>query len=434
MAEKKVNVIRNTIRIGDYNPSNGVYLNSKVSSMITWTRTRANNPLTEFLVIPHFKQGDSRLAPGDLIVDAGGHRPDCTLNFVECPSYHSEAALTLMDNAYDHFFQNLKDNHSGDIRAFSFAGGNSEEHYLPYASNYPGGPGCSDGGYGGLGDYSQAALSAWRVFLTERYGFGTTPFTINGSTRFTFNAPLPVIPPDNQNNRYVDYSRAEIREVSRFWNRGVFNAWKRFRDKAKQYFPNTPVEYFVADMFNQQGIQWIFNAGTMYPAMQSADIWYHTDNISPSNWTKNLIGTDILKGGSFGSSKISAIEYDVFDAGGLSGPINFNHVKSSIIKFIQHGGQDIHWALNWTDSQIDQLGQVMQEVMSEYINNPGWVPQWVTGRVSAPIVFLNTHSMFNNGNYINAAWEQSGNSFNNPFAANIVNVLVNDTFPNTPNP
>jgi len=426
MSQKKVGVVRHVMTIGDYCPAPGVYNDAKLSEAINWIRSRPNSPKADLLIVPLFGLGDTRIPENHLHVDARGHKADCTLNLRTVPSYSSDIARSVLEGIYDHLFSYLQIHHEQDMNMFSLAGGNSEEHYMPYASNFPGGPGCGDNGYSGIGDYSPVALAKWREWLLVKFGFGILPFMIDGMAYTASTAPLPDIPPSSTNNAYIgnNLHRRDIQEAIRFWNQSVYNVWENCRDKAKTYLPNVPFEFFVADMFNQQGIQWTMNAGTMYKAMKKADAWYHTDNINPSNWGRNLIGTDILLGGTFGSGKISSIEYDSTDAGNPNGgPINEEHVYQSIIKFIEHGGKIIHWALNWSDSQIDQLGNVMQRVY-DYIGRPGWTPLYVTARASAPVVTLETHRMFVDGNYIVNAWEQSGNSVNNPFGAQIVNVRV----------
>lgn len=436
-AQNGVDVIRLVFQAGDYNPIAGVYRNSKLTDAINWVRALPGSPKVDLLFVPIFKLTDSRFDDSQLHADSSGNKADCTFALNKYPSFYSSVATAVLNSIYDNLIPYLVANHSGDINDLSFAAGTSEEHYMAYTANYPGGPGCG-GGYGGIGDYSAPAQAAFKLWLKGKYPTGNIPYQVNGQTVTWETATIPHIPVASGNNYNADFNQPVYREVMRFWNEGTFQLWKRFRDKVKQH-SNFRVEYFVADMFNDQGIRWTMNAGTMFKAMKLCDVWYHTDNISPSNWGRILVGTDIVKGGSFTNTIASAIEFDSTDAGNPSGgPINVEHVKAAIIKFIEHGGTKIHWALGWTNSQIDQLGEVMAYVKA-YINQPGWSPRYVTARPSALIINLNTHDMFFSSAYIDTAWQSTGNSLSNPAAANIVNIRVTnngseDTFWTTPNP
>lgn len=429
-AENGVDVIRLVFSVGSYHPSDGVFKNAKLSDAIQWVRSLPNAPKVDLLLVPTFPMADGRFAHSDLHCDADGHLADCTFGLATFPSYYSETAATILDEAYDNLFPYLVKNHLSDINDLSFAGGTSEEHYMPYTSNFAGGGGCG-AGYGGIGDYSEAALKAWHAWLTNRFGsvFATLPYRINGRVYQASNAPLPYIQPTNGNNYNLDFNQAAHREVTRFWNDGVFNIWKRFYDKVKQYTPFN-AEYFVADQFNDQGIRWTFNAGTMARAMQLCDVWYHSYNHSPYDWGHNLVGTDILLGGSFGEGKISAIEYDSFDAGtdGNGGSLNVDHLKKSIRKFVEHGGKKIHWAMNWNKAQIDQIGEVMKWVRE---NANSWTYAY---RPNAPTVTLSTGDLFNNSGYIDNVWQSQGNSLSNPYAASVMNIRVVDSFVTSPQP
>lgn len=437
MANNKVNYIKHAINLGEYSPAPGVYNNAKLSESINWIRSLPNNPKVDILMIPHLKIGDPRTVEADLQLTADGHYPDCTLNLSEVPSNYSPNAIAVIDEIYDRFLTHIRDNHSNDVRGGSAATGNSEEHSLPYASNYNGGPGCGNNGFGSLGDYSFFADQKWKLRQTQMYQ-GNLPYPVNGTIYQAGYAPLTYIPSDNQNNRFVDLSREDIREVIRFWNQGVYDVWEHFIDKWVQYFPNGgthPTEIFYADFFNPQGIQWTMCAGTMHKCLTKANVLYHTHNLSPSDWVRNLVGTDVIKGGTYGNNKLSDIEFDSTDLGGPNGePIDKVHLKRAIVKFINHGGNGIHFVLDWTDQQLDDIGQVMQEIYDEYINNPNWVPEWVTKRPTADVVTLQTHNMFNDANYIMTAWKSTGNSEADPFNAKIMNIRVQDTFWTIPNP
>ncbi len=201
------------------------------------------------------------------------------------------------------------------------------------------------------------------------------------------------------------------------------------KDKVKTYLPNVLVGSFFADFFNQQSVQWTMNAGQMKKQIDESDVIYHSDNASPSVWGRCLIGTDVIKGGTFGPNKLSSIEFDPFDVGNPSGgPINKAHLKAAIIKFIEHGGNDIHFAMNWSNNQIDEIGDVIAEVRAEILNNNAWVPAYVSQRPIAPIIQVSTANMFQAASFLDTAWESTGNRLSNPFAANIVNLRINDTF------
>lgn len=269
----------------------------------------------------------------------------------------------------------------------------------------------------------------------DKYGpLAQVPYQINGQTYKTYNASLPFVGVSSGNNYNLDFNNPAHRDVTRFWNQGVLDVWKHFRDKVKQH-SNFPVEYFVADMFNEQGIRWLFNAGTMHKAMELCDVWYHTYNHSPGDWGHNLVGTDVLHG-TFGTGKASAIEYDSFDAGagGSGGWINTEHLKKSIVKFLEGGGKKIHWAMNWNANQINQIGEVIRWVKDNYINNPNWIPAYIKARPTGSYGDSEHTDMFYNSAYIDKAWQSTGNSLNSPFSANIINIQVVDTFWTIPKP
>lgn len=429
MGQNGVDAMQHHIMLGsDYSPSAGVYRDTELSTSINSLSGISRSGMIELVLVPVFGIGDSRFSESDSQVDAGGHKPDCTfaINFV--PSMYSPTGIDVLEQIYEHLFEYLSINHPNQIRAIYKASGNSGEDYMPYASNYDGGPGCGDFGFGGIGDYSPHALTAWRDRMMENFG-ANVPFSIGGNNYASSNAPIPYISPDNQNNRYVDFSRREIREVIRFWNQGVADSHKRMRDKVKAYMPNVMVGSFFADFFNQQAIQWTMNAGSMKKQFDESDVVYHSDNANSSNWGRCLIGTDVIKGGTFGPNKLSAIEFDPFDVDNPNGgPINKAHLKAAVIKFIEHGGNDIHFAMNWSDNQIDELGEVMAEIRAEKTENSSWVPLYATQRAIAPIVEVSTGNMFASTNFLDTAWQSTGNSLGNPFAAHIINVRVNDTF------
>lgn len=425
-AESGVDVIRLVFSVGAYHPSQNIYKNEKLSDAIRWVRALPNSPKVDLLLVPTFPMSDIRFLDADLHQDAAGNKADCTFGLATFPSYYSTNAAQILDEAYDSLLPYLTKNHLSDINDLSFAGGPSEEHHMPYTANFAGGPGC--GFYGGIGDYSEAARNAWRSFLADKYGglLATVPFPINGLSFRAYNAPLPFIAPTASNNYNLNFNIPAHREVTRFWNQGVFSIWERFYRKVKQHTPFN-CEYFIADMFNDQSVRWTFNAGTMAKAMQLCDIWYHTHNHSPYDWSHNLVGTDVLHGGSFGEGKISAIEYDPFDAGpGASGgALNVDHLKRSIQKFIQHGGRKIHWAMNWNSSQISQLGEVMKYVRD---NAAAWMSAYAVRRADAPVVTLSTSDLFNSSAFLDNIWQSTGNSLGDPYNAKMVNVRVEDTF------
>lgn len=430
MVNAGVDGIRHAMKIGGYNPSEGLYLDNKLSAFINWAKSlRPNgNLLQEIMVVPVLSMGDVRLQDGDYHCDADGHRADCTLALDAVPSYFSQNAISILDEAYHRFFSYVQQNHENDVYLFSLAGGNSEEHYMPYASNYPGGPGCGNNGYGGIGDYSESARNAWFEYQLTKWS-GPLPFLIDGVQYVSGQAPMPRIQPDNQNNRFVNLSRRDHREIYRFWNTGVYKAWERFVDIGRQYLPNALYESFVADMYNQQGIQWTINAGAMHKLMQKADVWYHTEHFSPYEWAKCLVAIDIFEGGTYGTGKISATEFDSHDAGNpTGGSFDEDLMVRKIEKMIDHGLRITHFALNWSDSQINALGRVMSRVRTSRNNNSGYIRPSLLQRPSAQVYAVNTANMFTDGDYLYRPWEQAGNSRSNPFDAKIVNIRVEDGF------
>ena len=431
MINEGVDGIRHAMKIGGYNPSEGVYHSDKLSAFINWTKgLRSGRVLQEIMVVPLLSLGDSRLEDKDYHCDADGHRADCTLNLDAVPSYFSENAISILDEAYHRFFSHIQQNHANDVYLFSFAGGNSEEHYMPYASNYPGGPGCGDNGYGGIGDYSESAQNAWVQYQLSKWS-GLLPFLVDGQQYVSGQAPMPRIAHDNQNNRFVNFSRRDHREVYRFWNTGTYKAWERFVDIGRQYLPNALYESFVADMYNQQGIQWTMNAGAMHKLMQKANVWYHTEHHSPGDWAKCLVAIDIFEGGTYGPGKISATEFDSTDAGNSGGgPFDEDLMVRKVEKMIDHGLRITHFALDWTPLQISALGRVMARVRSSRNNNSGYVRPALLQRPVAQVFNVNTANMFNDSDYLYRPWEQAGNKRSNPFDARIINIRVDDGFSN----
>jgi hypothetical protein len=427
MAKEGVDGIRHTFKLGDYY-NGGNYMDSKLTDVNTWTKCLRSDLMQEHLVVPVFTLSESWLNDSDLWKDADGHNADCTFALNKVPSFFSPNAISKKAEIYHHYFAFMKQKHEYDVHLYSFAGGPSEEHYMPYSSNYPGGPGCRDGGYGGIGDYSLFAQQAWKSYQTSRWE-GLLPFLIDGNQYASGTAPLPYIRPDSEANRFISLYRRDHREAVRFWNFGVFESWNQFVTIGRQYLPNAKFESFVADMYNPQGILWTLNAGAMHKLMTECDVWYHTENISSDEWAKCLVGTDIVKGGTYGNKKLSSIEFDTTDLGVPNGgAFDENLLEAKLNKFFEYGGDFVHWPLDYSDDQIKQIGRVMRNVRQNKIDNPSWAPYAVSARANADIVTLNTANMFTDTNYIYTAWESTGNSRSNPFASKLMNIRVHDGF------
>lgn len=427
MAEEGVDRIRHTFKLGDYY-AGGQYKDQVISNSLQWTQCLRGDLENEHLIVPVFTQNDNWLNDGDLWKDADGHDADCTFNFLKVPSYFSSNASLKKAEIYHHYFNFLKINHPDSVKLFSFGGGPSEEHYTTFSANYPGGPGCGNDKFGGIGDYSSSAQLAWKSYQTQKWQ-GLLPFLVDGVQYQAGLAPLPYIRPDSQTNRFIDLNRRDHREAVRFWNLGVFISWYQFVSIGRQYFPNAEFESFVADMYNRQGIALLMNAGAMHKLMTECNVWYHTENISPSEWAKCLVGTDIVKGGTYGSNKKSSVEFDSTDLGVAGGGLfDENLLEAKINKLLDFGCDYIHWALDFTREQIAQIGRVMRKVKAERINNPAYTPPSIAARANAETVTLNTANMWIDTDYIYTVWESTGNSRSNPFDAKLMNIRVHDGF------
>lgn len=425
MIAEGVDGVRHTFKLGDYY-NGGSYRDQGLMDAMNWVANQRSDVFNEHLIVPVFTQEDNWLSESDLWRDADGHKADCTFNFPAVPSYFSETAKAKKAEIYHHYFSEMK-SRNANIKKFIVAGGPSEEHYMPFSANYDGGPGCGNDKFGGIGDYSAPAQQAWRQYQSKWTGL--LPFLIDGVQYVAGTAPLPYIKPDSQTNRFVDLYRRDHREAIRFWNSGVIDCWIQFETIGRQYYPNGEFESFVADMFNIQGIKLLMNAGAMHTLMSRCDVWYHTEHLSPWEWAKCLVGVDIVKGGSYGFGKKASMETDSSDLG-FPGGENFDEslLEAKLSAFIDRGGDYMHWALDFSNNQIEQIGRVMRKIKAEKINNPLYIPSSIAGRANADTVTLNTANMWTDTDYIYTAWESTGNSRSNPFGSKLMNIRVHDGF------
>lgn len=411
-----VDSIRMPFIWGDYNPSAGVYNDTKLSTAINWVRSLrpSNPPKIDLLIVPILGKPngnfDTRIPANERAVDNNGNEQDCTYVFNTVPSYYSNAMTSVLNTGYDHLFPYLVANHGSHIRVIEAAAGQSEEHYMPFTANNPtSGQACGNA-YSGIGDYSNASKLAWRTWLNTRYpGGANIPYTINGTTYTAANAELPNVGVTVGNNNNMDYSQAAYRDLFRFYSQGIFDVWYRFHQKVKQH-STFKTGYVVADLINEQGTKWIFHGGTIFLAMKYADQFYHTYNISPSEWYANLWGTDILLGTFPNSGKLSAIEYDAYDLGVQGGGSpNTAHAKSSILRFIKNGGKVVHTAMNWTTPQVTGWKQLIADIKTNYINNSSWT---LENRTGIPTVNVDTSQLFNTARIYDNAWLSLGSAAN----------------------
>ena len=425
-----VDAIRLPFIWGNYNPSNGVFYNSRLTTAINWVKSlRPSKPVKiDLLIVPILnKQGethDTRIPSNERLVDNNGNDQDCTYAFNTVPSYNSPAMTNVLSTGFDSLIPYLNTNHANDIRVIEFGAGQSEEHYMPYTSNNGIANGCQ-GIYSGIGDYSEASRNAWRVWLAAKYGSGNLPYLINGVQYTASNAVLPNVGVTSTNNNNMDYSLPSYRDLFRFYSKSIFNIWKRFYDKVKQH-SSFKTGYFIPDFLNEQGTKWIFHGGTIFEGMKYADQFYHTYNEGTDGWYANLWGTDVLLGTFPNQNKLSAIEYDTLDAGsgGLTNPINSTHVKNSILIFVKNGGKVVHTALGWSTAQMNQWKALIADVKTNFISNNSWNLQ---DRTTAQTVSVNTADIFTNPYIYRNAWNSVGgnNQFNtNAYNAAPVNIVI----------
>ncbi len=419
-----VDAIRLPFHWGDYNPSSGVYRNSELGIAINWIRSLRplNPPKIDLLFVPILSGGDTRIPSNELSVDNNGNKQDCTYGLSTVPSYYSNTAASLINIALDNLLNYLQSNHGSSIRVIEFAAGQSEEHYMPFTSNYDG-CGCGQC-FGGIGDYSTgAALPAWRNFLLGRYGLGILPFNINGSAHTASSAPIPNVGVTAGNNYNMNYSQQAYRELFRFYSDGIFNVWKRFHDKVKS-LTNFKTGYVIPDFLNEQGTRWIFHGGTIWLAMKYADQFYHTYNISTSQWEANLWGVDVQLGSFPNQGKLPAIEFDNFDAGATNGGnLNTTHVSSVIYRFIKNGGKVVHTALGWTTNQINQWKALVKTIKNT-VASPSFV---LENRSAATVVNVDSNAIFNNPYVYEQAWVSAGNTYGSAaYNAVPVNISINN--------
>lgn len=419
-----VDAIRLPFHWGDYNPSSGVYRNSELGVAINWIRSLRplNPPKIDLLFVPILSGGDTRIPSNELSVDNNGNKQDCTYGLSTVPSYYSNTAASLISTALDNLLNYLQSNHGSSIRVIEFAAGQSEEHYMPFTSNYDG-CGCGQC-FGGIGDYSTgAALPAWRSFLLGRYGLGILPFNINGSAYTASSAPIPNVGVTAGNNYNMNYSQQAYRELFRFYSDGIFNVWKRFHDKVKS-LTSFKTGYVIPDFLNEQGTRWIFHGGTIWLAMKYADQFYHTYNISTSQWEANLWGVDVQLGSFPNQGKLPAIEFDNFDAGATNGGnLNTAHVSSVIYRFIKNGGKVVHTALGWTTNQMNQWKALVKTIKTTIADN-SFV---LENRSTASTVNVDSNAIFNNASVYEQAWVSAGNTYGSAaYNAVPVNISINN--------
>jgi len=419
-----VDAIRLPFHWGDYNPSSGVYRNSELGIAINWIRSLRplNPPKIDLLFVPILSGGDTRIPSNELSVDNNGNKQDCTYGLSTVPSYYSNTAASLISTALDNLLNYLQSNHGSSIRVIEFAAGQSEEHYMPFTSNYDG-CGCGQC-FGGIGDYSTgAALPAWRNFLLGRYGLGILPFNINGSAHTASSAPIPNVGVTAGNNYNMNYSQQAYRELFRFYSDGIFNVWKRFHDKVKS-LTSFKTGYVISDFLNEQGTRWIFHGGTIWLAMKYADQFYHSYNISPSQWEANLWGVDVQLGSFPNQGKLPAIEFDNFDAGATNGGnLNTAHVSSVIYRFIKNGGKVVHTALGWTTNQMNQWKTLVKAIKNT-VASPSFV---LENRSTATVVNVDSNAIFNNPYVYEQAWVSAGNTYGSAaYNAVPVNISINN--------
>ena len=421
-----VDAIRLPFIWGEYNPSNGVYRNAQLGEAINWVRglRPLSPPKIDLLFVPISYGNDTRIPANELAVDNNQNLQDCTYNslFTTVPSYYSPTATTLIGQALDSLIPYLQANHGTSIRMMEFAAGQSEEHYMPYTSQYAGGQ-CGSV-FSGIGDYSTgASLPAWRSYLLGRFGLGVLPFNINGSAHTAASAPIPNVGVTAGNNNNMDYSQQAYRELFRFYSQGIFGIWKRFHDKVKS-LSSFKTGYVIPDLLNEQGTKWIFHGGTIWLAMKYADQFYHTYNISPSQWEANLWGADVQLGSFPNQGKLPAIEFDNFDAGATNGGnLNTAHVSSVIERFIKNGGKVVHTALGWTTNQMNQWKTLVKAIKNT-VASPSFV---IENRSTATVVNVDSNAIFNNPYVYEQAWVSAGNSTGSAaYNAVPVNISINN--------
>jgi hypothetical protein len=404
-----VDAIRMPFIWGDYNPSSGVYKDAEMTAAINWVKSlRPSLPVKiDLLIVPILGGNDSRIPLNEVQVDNNGNLQDCTYNslFTTVPSYFSNTAKTHINTMLNHLIPRLASVHGNDIRMIEYGAGQSEEHYMPYTSQYAGGS-CG-AVFSGIGDYSTgASLPAWRQFLANKYGSGTNlPYLINGVQYNNFTAQIPNVGVTAGNNYNMNYTQEAYRDLFRFYSQGIFDTWKNFHDRVKA-LSTFKTGFVIADFLNEQGQRWIFHGGAIFLAMKYADQFYHTYNIDPGEWYANLWGTDVLLGTFPNSGKHAAIEYDNFDAGATGGgSLNTAHVKDSMLRFIKNGGKVVHTALGWTTPQMVQWKALIKDVKDNYINNSAWT---LEDRTSAPVITIDTAQVFNNPYIYRDAWTSAG--------------------------
>lgn len=421
-----VDAIRLPFIWGEYNPSNGVYKNTQLGEAIDWVRSLRplNPPQVDLLFVPISYGNDTRIPANELAVDNNQNLQDCTYNslFTTVPSYYSPTATTLIGQALDSLIPYLQANHGTSIRMMELAAGQSEEHYMPFTTQY-GGNNCGEA-FSGIGDYSTgASLPAWRSFLLGRFGLGILPFNINGSAHTATSAPLPNVGVTVGNNDNMNYSQQAYRELFRFYSEGIFGIWKRFHDKVKS-LSTFKTGYVIPDLLNEQGTKWLFHGGTIWLAMKYADQFYHTHNISTSEWEANLWGADVQLGSFPNQNKIPAIEFDNIDAGAANGAnLNTSHVSSVILRFIKNGGKVVHTALGWTTNQMNQWKSLIKTIKAQ-IASPSFV---LENRSTAVTVNVDSNAVFNNPYVYKQAWISAGNSTGSAaYNAVPVNISINN--------
>ena len=420
-----VDAIRMPFIWGNYNPSQGVYKNNNMSVAINWVKSlRPSKPvLIDLLVVPVFGHNDNRIPMNQRIVDNDGNHQDCTYNGHTVPSYYSTAMTNVLNEGFDNLMPHLVANHNNDIRVIEFGAGQSEEHYLPFTANNPVSGGMCGQVFSGIGDYSQgASRPAWRTFLNSYYGSGNLPYLINGVQYTAGNAELPNVGVTPGNNYNMNYSQPAYRDLFRFYAKGIFDVWKRFHDKVKQW-SNFKTGFVIPDMLNEQGQRWIFHGGAIFLGMKYADQFYHSYNIDTNQWKANLWGTDTLLGTFPNQGKLSAIEFDSFDIGG--GSPNNVHVKNVILRFLKNGGKVVHSALPKV-SEIQDWKNLVTDIKSNYINNNSWQ---LENRSNAPVVNVDTSQLFDNPYIYEQAWTSVGGN-NSTSGSNIaynaipVNIVI----------
>lgn len=399
--ENGVDAVRLVFNWGDYNPSQGVYKNEGLTRAIAWVQSlRPNNPpKIRLLFVPILQGNDGRIPREEIQVDANGNLMDCTYNslFTTVPSYYSFKAMAMLNDCYDALIPFLAQNYANDIEVLELAAGQSEEHGLPYTAQ---GAGSDCGTYSGIGDYSVCARNAFKM----QYGHD-----------------LPNVGVTQGYNWNMNYSDVHYRNAALFWGKGVFDVWDRFRAKVKQH-SSFAVGVVVADLLNDQGAKWVFHGFALPKMIEKCDYFYHTYNLSSSEWHGNLLGTDLLEG-TRPNQIISEIEYDPHDCGTNNGfgPIDEAFCEQSLSKIIQHGAKGIHFSMDWDEGQILAWKRVMGKVKAKNLQP--------ISRTKAPTIEVKASEIFNSSYFLDQAWRSLGNKTSLPFEAKPVNIrLINDLF------